>query len=133
MARKQGPGRSQALWTEAEALDRAGDADGAVKLFVQAALSEEQSGEPLRARLLWERLAARGPVVGGPLLERLATCSQQVELWDDAQDYWQAAALRYGQAGRAEDARRAEEARAELAPKVEAHAVHPIAAAVLAV
>ena len=62
MARKQGPGRSQALWTEAEALDRAGDADGAVKLFVQAALSEEQASEPLRARLRWERLAAGGAV-----------------------------------------------------------------------
>ena len=120
MARRPGKGRSQALWTEAEALERAGDTAGAIRLFVQAALSEEQAGEPMRARLLWERLAVREPV-GGPLLERLAVCSDQAKVWDDALDFARAAAVRYTQAGRSADAARMNELITEVEPKAAPH------------
>ena len=120
MARKPGQGKSQALWTEAEALERAGDVEGAVRLYVQAALAEEHAGEPVRARLLWERLATRGPVEG-PLLERIATCCESSRSWDESFDFWRAAAARYQRAGRSADAQRARDRAVALRPRVAPH------------
>lgn len=97
---------SQALWTEGEALERAGRKEDAVRKFVESALAEESEGKPLRARLLWEGIAARAGTTG-TVLERLAQTSGRAQLHDDALDYWVAAAVRYREDGRTEDAARA--------------------------
>ena len=117
------PGRttsSQALWMEGEALERAGKTREAVKLFVQSAVAEEESGQPLRARILWEQVASRAGATG-TILERLANASERAKLRDEAFDYWAAAAASYHGAGREDDARKARERAAALAPKVGPH------------
>lgn len=96
---------SQELWTKGEALERSGDATGAIGLFVQAALLEQESGRPLRARLLWEQLGQRtGPTAS--LLEQLATCAERARLTDEAFHYWVAATARHRAEGRPDDAAR---------------------------
>lgn len=111
--------KSQQLWTEGEALERAGKGTEAIGLFVKAALAEEQDGKALRARLLWEQIAERtGPT--GTVLERLASASAGAKLVDDAYDYWKAAAALYTSEGRADDAARvnahAEQVEAKVVP-----------------
>jgi hypothetical protein len=99
-------GSSQELWTEGEALERAGKPREAVALFVKAALAEEDQGEPMRARLLWEQVADRtGPT--GSLLERLASNCARAKLREDAVAYWLAAAAQYAAEDRPTDAERA--------------------------
>jgi hypothetical protein len=105
---------------EGEALERAGKTREAVKLFVQSAVAEEESGQPLRARILWEQVASRAGATG-TILERLANASERAKLRDEAFDYWAAAAASYHGAGREDDARKARERAAALAPKVGPH------------
>ncbi len=97
---------SQALWTEAEALERAGEQGKAMDLYVRAASAEEDAGRPLRARVLWEQIAQR---VGasGLVLERLANVCGRSHMREESFDYWVAAAARYHADGKAEDAARA--------------------------
>lgn len=112
--------KSQQLWTEGEALERAGKATEAVGFFVQAALAEEQDGRALRARLLWEQIAERtGPT--GTVLERLASASAGAKLVDDAFDYWQAAAALYESEGRPDDAARVSAHAQQIEAKVGPH------------
>jgi hypothetical protein len=104
---------SQDLWTEGEALERAGKGREAIDLFVRAALAEEDAKRPLRAKLLWEQIAQRvGPT--GTVLERLGSACSRAKLNEDAFDYWVAAAAKYHAEGRAEDASRARLHAAEL-------------------
>lgn len=110
MARKAS---SQELWTEAEALERAGKPGEAVALFVKAALAEEDAGELLRARVLWERIAERTGATG-TLLERLALCSARAKRREDAFDFWLAAAARFHAEGRVEEAGRARSRASDL-------------------
>lgn len=97
---------SQALWTEGEALDRAGRPREALDLYVRAAGTEEDAGQPLRARLLWERIAERYGA-SGLVLERLASTSGRAKLQADAFHYWMAAAAKHRADGRAAEAERA--------------------------
>ena len=97
---------SQELWTEGEALERAGKSREAIDLFVRAALAEEDAKRPLRAKLLWEQIAQRvGPT--GTVLERLGSACQRAKLNEDAFDFWVAAAARYHVEGKAQEAARA--------------------------
>lgn len=122
--------KSQQLWTEGEALERAGQAAEAMGLFVKAALAEERAGQGLRARLLWERIAERtGPT--GTVLERLALTSIQARLADDAFDYFRAAARRYEAEGRSEDAERVHARAQGLAEGVTPHEMPALAREVL--
>ncbi len=127
MARHSGHGRSQQLWTEGEALERAGKPRDAVKLFVQAALAEEEAGQPMRARILWEQVAAKaGPT---PLvLERLATVSERAKLLDDALDFWVGAFLKHTADGRQDAAKLARERALVLKPRVQPHAPNALVA-----
>lgn len=86
---------SQAYWTEAEALERAGKKREAVDLYVRAASLEDKS-RPMHARHLWEQIADKFGTTP-TLLERLASSSERAELVDDAFHYWLAAALSYRQ------------------------------------
>ena len=99
---------SQAAWTEGEALERAGKTREALDLYIRGAQAEEDADQPLRARLLWEKIADRTGVTG-TILERLAQCSGRAKLRDDCCTYWQAAAVRYTTEGRTIDALRARE------------------------
>lgn len=127
MARRE---KSQELWTEGEALERAGKAAEAVGLFVKAALAEEEGGRALRARFLWEQIAERtGPT--GTVLERLAAASAGAKLVDDAFDYWRAAAARYQSEDRPDDAQRATAHARQLEAKVGAHETPALARQVL--
>lgn len=130
MARPGGRGHSQALWTEGEALERQGRPAEAVKLFVRAALAEEEADQPLRARILWERIAERVGATG-TVLERLAAASEKARLRDEAFDYWAAAAARHHADGRLDDARRAKERAAAVAARVGPHERPALAAGVL--
>lgn len=122
--------KSQQLWTEGEALERAGKATEAIALFVKAALAEEQGGRALRARLLWEQIAERtGPT--GIVLERLASASAGAKLVDDAFDYWRAAAVSYESEGRPDDAARASAHARQAKAKVGTHESPPLARRVL--
>ena len=108
---------SQDLWTEGEALERAGKGREAIDLFVRAALAEEDAKRPLRAKLLWEQIAQRvGPT--GTVLERLGAACGKAKLNEDAFDFWVAAAARYHAEGRAEDASRAKLHAADLKKRV---------------
>lgn len=117
---------SQQLWTEAEALERAGKAQEAIGLFVKGAVSEEEAGEPLRARFLWEEIGKRTGATG-TLLERLAICSEQARLVDDAYNYWIAAANTYARDNRLPDAHRARLHAEALAPKFTGSEAPPLA------
>lgn len=118
---------SQELWTRGEALERAGDARGAIDLFARAALVEEEAGKPLRARLLWEQLATRTGATG-TLLERLAGACGRAGLREEAFDYWVAATARYELEHRPDDAARARAHAAVLKRRVGPHACTPLAA-----
>jgi hypothetical protein len=104
---------SQDLWTEGEALERAGKGREAIDLFVRAASVEEDAHRPLRAKLLWEQISTR---IGasGTVFEKLASACGRGHLNDEAFDYWVAAAARYHVEGRAEDATRARAHAAEF-------------------
>ncbi len=91
---------------EAEALERAGDPQKAIDLFVRSAVAEEDAHRPLRARLLWEEVAKRtGPTA--TLLERLARVCARGHLDEDAFGYWVAATALFRLEGRTEDAEKA--------------------------
>ena len=97
---------SQDLWTQAEALERAGRNKEAIDLLVKAAISEEDDRRPLRAKILWEQIAQRtGPT--GSLLERLAGVCGRAQLEDDALAYWVAATAQFRAEGKADDAEKA--------------------------
>jgi len=122
---------SQQLWTEAEALERAGRLQEALDLYVRSAGAEEDAGRHLRARLLWERIAERFGATAS-LLERLATASARARLREDAFDFWLAAAAAHGADGRDEDARRAREHAVRLKAKgVGEHTTQALAARAL--
>jgi hypothetical protein len=104
---------SQDLWTQGEALERAGNSKEAIDCFVRAAASEEDSGRPVRAKLLWEQIAVRAGVSGN-VLERIAAVCTRGKLFDDAFDYWTAAAARFHLEGRGEEAERSRAHAAEL-------------------
>ena len=94
---------SQEIWTEAEALERAGKGGEAIDLYVQAAVAEEDAHRPLRARVLWEQVAQRtGPT--GALMERLARVCGRAHLDDEAFAYWVAAAAQFRADGRTDEA-----------------------------
>ena len=98
---------SQAAWTEGEALERRGNRVAALKLFVKAALAEEDDLSPMRARVLWERIAERtGPTA--MLLERLASTSEKAGLAEEALAYWLATAAAARHANDTETAGRAD-------------------------
>jgi hypothetical protein len=122
---------SQDLWTRGEALERAGDGRGAIDLFVKAALAEDEAGKPLRARLLWEQIAARTGLTG-TVLERLAGACERGRLREEAYDYWVAAAARYAFEGRLQDAARARVHASGWKSKVAPHAPTPLAARAIA-
>lgn len=109
---------SQAYWTEAEALERAGKKREALDLYVRAA-SVEDDNRPLHARHLWEQIAAKFGT-SPSLFERLAAASERAELYDDAFHYWVAAAVTHEGAGREKDTayarERAEALRAKRSP-----------------
>jgi tetratricopeptide (TPR) repeat protein len=125
------PRSSQALWTEGEALERAGKPADAMKLFAKAAVEEEDAGQPLRARILWEQIAKKAGT-SGIVLERLALTCQKGKLVDEAFDYWLAAAATYHGEGRVDEAVRAKTHASQLRARVTAHDRAPLAAAALA-
>lgn len=129
MARQQ-RGRSQEWWTEGEALERAGNLTKAVTLYAKAAVAEEDAGQPLKARILWEQIAGKTGA-SGIVLERLATSSERAKIADEAFDYWLAAAVRYHGEGRPDDAKRARERAQVLRKRVGAHQRPPLAEAAL--
>ena len=104
MARRESS--SQDIWTQAEALERAGRGKEAIDLYVQAAIAEEDARRPMRARLLWEQIAQRTGA-SGTVLERLARVSARAHLDDDAFDYWVAAVASFHAEGRTDEADRA--------------------------
>lgn len=106
---------SQAYWTEAEALERAGRTREALDLFVRAA-SVEESNRPLHARHLWEQIAEKFGT-SPSLFERLASSSEKGELIDDAFFYWLAAAVEHHKADRAQDSEYARERASVLKPR----------------
>jgi hypothetical protein len=128
---RQGPNRSQALWTEGEALERAGKPRDAVKLFVQAALAEEEAGQPLRARILWEQVAGKAGL-SGLVLERLADSSEKARLFDDAFDFWVGAVVRHAVDGKADASKLARERALGVRRKTQPHGRHPLVAALIA-
>jgi hypothetical protein len=100
------PTSSQELWTQAEALERAGKKKEAIDLLVKAASMEEDDRRPLRAKILWEQIAQRtGP--SGVLLERLARVCARAQLEDDAFAYWVAATAQFRAEGKTEPAEKA--------------------------
>jgi hypothetical protein len=91
---------------DAEALERAGEPQKAIDLFVRSAVAEEDAQRPLRARLLWEEVAKRtGPTAA--LLERLARVCGRAHLNDEAFGYWVAATALFRSESRTEDAEKA--------------------------
>lgn len=97
------PSSSQDLWTQAEALERAGRNKEAIDLLVKAAISEEDDRRPIRAKILWEQIAQRtGP--SGVLLERLARVCSRGQLEDDAFAYWVAATAQFRAEGKNDEA-----------------------------
>jgi len=91
--------RSTELWMQGEAAEREGLPKKAVQLFVQAAIAEEDADQPLRARVLWERIADKVGLTAS-LLERLAAVNERARFFGDAYDLWRAAAVRLHAEGR---------------------------------
>jgi hypothetical protein len=119
-------GRSTELWMEGEAAEKAGEAKKAIQLFAQAAIAEEDGGNPLRARLLWEQIAARVGLTS-TVLERLAAANERARLLEDAYDLWRAAAVRLSAEGKQDQAARAKERARELKGRAAPHATTELA------
>ncbi len=115
-------GRSTGLWMEGEAAEKAGQSAKAIQLFAQAAIAEEDGGQPLRARLLWEQIASRVGLTT-TVLERLAAVNERARLWEDAYDLWRAAAVRLAAEGKEAQAARAKERAKELKGRAATHAL----------
>lgn len=121
---------SQAYWTEAEALERAGRKREALDLFIRAAATEDDT-RPMHARHLWEQIAVKFGT-SPSLFERLAAASERSELLDDAFHYWAAAAVGHQAAGRAKDSDYARERALALRSRRSPSAAPPeLAASVL--
>lgn len=123
---------SQELWTEGEALERAGRMREALDRFVGAASAEDEAGRPVRARLLWEQIAQKAGATPS-LLERLARSCARAGFREEAFAYWTAAGAAHHDAGRAEDASRARHHALELCSRpLELSSPPPLARAALA-
>ncbi|MFM2153439.1 MAG: hypothetical protein RL199_1874 [Pseudomonadota bacterium] len=119
-------GRSTELWMEGEAAEKAGQSKKAIQLFAQAAIAEEDGGDPLRARLLWEQISHRVGLTS-TVLERLAAANERAKLLEDAFDLWRAAAVCRHAEGREEQAAQAKERARLLKPRTAPHALTELA------